>query len=943
MTTDGPPQFKHPAETTALFARYWGKADPALAAVAPGHHTILGHSLDVAACAYVLVDRHPVLKRQLSRCSGIPEDAVALTFAAVCAIHDVGKFDTRFQRKAPEIADAIRPESADSRATTSYDHGTEGFRQIDADDIASTTLAHRIGPAALPLLRAVCGHHGTFPSNDEPNAGWTTVKPSLRQEDARVRRLFIDSLLDFFVAQGANLPWPAVANGPLVQRLGGLCAIADWVGSNVAYFPYRPVPRDLARYWADACESASIACQQSGLIRATSIERTFDDLFPGYAPRDVQILTESLDLTGPALIVVEAEMGKGKTEAALSIAARYLGGGVADGITVALPTMATSNAMFTRVDALAAHMFPGAEVQLGLAHGRAPRNLRFQELVEHSLRAHDPDAAEASVMCARWLLNRKRILLAQIGVGTIDQALQAALVVRHQFVRMFGLSRNVVIIDEVHAYDAYMEVLLEHLLAWLGALGVPVVLLSATLPSDRRAALAAAWVGARPDQVTALDDLPVASSQPYPLVTVTTRTADADTSGTTRRLSLPAGAATSSRTVALERAFRRTEDVAHVEEVAERLVLAARAGARVVWIRNTVREAQRAYRAVIARAGGVEHQLFHARFRGCDRSQIEHAVLRDFGKTALAGGRVLIATQVVEQSLDLDFDELHTDLAPVDLLLQRAGRLHRHQRVRPNGFDQARLVVYVPLEEDAAALHFGPSQYVYDVGTLWIANRALRSRETISLPRDIRPLVEETYHPASRAALLPEGGPRLVAAEERRRLEIEGKRTKARRCGIPPTTADPDGGGALDDDDDAVQAFTRDGSSVTVLPFWWDGESARAVDATVDDAPWNVSAETPDAWRLVSVLVDQTLSIPARGDADGTPLESSVAWDLWKKRFRRFAEEGGLGRRVVPLPLKRDGDTHRGWLHMGGRRRRVQYTRAFGLLMPSEKDEEQQR
>jgi CRISPR-associated endonuclease/helicase Cas3 len=906
------------------------------------HHTVLGHSLDVAACAFVLVEHNLVLRAQLSRGSGIGETSVALTFASVCAIHDVGKLDTRFQRKAAIVADLIRPESARTPRIR-YDHGTEGFRQIEADEVMARTVAKRLGPVAIPLLRAVCGHHGTLPSADDPDPSRSSLDRSLRREDEAARQAFVDLILDFFTAQGAVLPWPDSINGALVQRLGGLCAVADWVGSNVEHFPYRPVPHDLDAYWTDACSHAVSACESAGLLRAPSASCGFSDLFPGYTPHNVQILTESLPLDVPALVIVEAEMGQGKTEAALAMAARYLGKRIVDGITVALPTMATSNAMFTRVEDWVGRLFPNTEVQLALAHGRARRQPRFQRLVQGGLHARDADAPEASVMCARWLLNRKRILLAQIGVGTIDQALQAALVVRHQFVRMFGLSRNVVVIDEVHAYDAYMEVLLEHLLAWLGALGVPVILLSATLPSERRAALARAWAGSGSSTSTAADDLGSARARPYPLVSVTTQAAGSEAVTNTLALSPPVGEAESSRRLFVEREIRDQEDNTYVDRIARRLISAAVAGARVVWIRNTVREAQRAYRAVAASAGSVEHLLFHARFRGSDRSAVEQAVLQRFGKAAQSGGRVLIATQVVEQSLDLDFDELHTDLAPIDLLLQRAGRLHRHRRARPPGFERRRIVVHVPSDKDAEALRFGPSLYVYDAGTLWIANRALRTRATLDLPDDIRSLIEETYHPASRSALLPLGGAKLVAAEQKRQDNLEAKRTKARHVCIPPTTADPDGGSALDDDDDAVQAFTRDGTSATVLPFWWDGEGGRALDARQEDAAWPIDAQASDAWRLASDLIDHTLSIPARSDVEGAPLDASTTWDRWKARFGRFAEDSGLGHRVVPLPLRRDGDTHKGWLYMDGRRRRVQYTKTLGLLMPSEKDEEQQR
>jgi hypothetical protein len=434
------------------------------------------------------------------------------------------------------------------------------------------------------------------------------------------------------------------------------------------------------------------------------------------------------------------------------------------------------------------------------------------------------------------------------------------------------------------------------------------------------------------------DDLETARTRPYPLVTVTTRAGTA---------TLSSNQVSPSRRLRVEYASRHPDDAANVAAVAARLLAAARAGARVVWIRNTVREAQRAFRAVSAGAHGVEHTLFHARFRGCDRRQVETAVLERFGKAAPPGGRVLIATQVVEQSLDLDFDELHTDLAPIDLVFQRSGRLHRHNRERPPDFGRPRLVVHGPSDADTAALRFGPSKFVYDAGTLWIAARALRSRDALDLPADIRPLVEETYHPTSRAELLALGGPELVVAEARREGVLEAKRTKAKQCCILPTAADPDGSPALDDDDDAVQAFTRDGMSATLLPFWWNEAGARSLDAADGSPVWPLDAARGDAWRLAGELLDQTLSLPARGDIEGLVTSAETpAWQAWRRQFLRFAEESGLGRRVVPIPMRRDtgqAERYKGWLRMGGKRRRVLYSRTLGLLMLSEQDEEQAR
>src|SRR5690606_12885055 len=207
-------------------------------------------------------------------------------------------------------------------------------------------------------------------------------------------------------------------------------------------------------------------------------------------------------------------------------------------------------------------------------------------------------------------------------------------------------------------------------------------------------------------------------------------------------------------------------------------------------------------------------------------------------------------------------DELHTDLAPIELMSQRAGRLHRHQPARLPGFEQPRSVVHTPSDAAVEKLRCGPSQYVYDVGTLWVANRAVRTRSTFQFPGDLRLLVEETYHPASRASLFS-SMPALVDAEEKRHHELEARRTNARRCCIPTTSAEPDGGRLLEDDDDAVQAFTRDGMSATLLPFVWKHGEAREIDAG-DSAPWNLDPSQSEAWRLTSDLLDQTLSLPSR-------------------------------------------------------------------------------
>jgi CRISPR-associated endonuclease/helicase Cas3 len=916
-----------------MLSRYWGKADPQVG----GHHTLLGHSLDVAATAYVLLDHHPVLRRRFAELlPGAPLDRLPTWLAGLCALHDLGKVDTRFQIKSAAVARTLRPGTA-ALAQAPYDHGVEGFRLVEqrseTDEELCAEFDRVLGDATLPLLRAVCGHHGSLPTSDEA-APRSLVPVALRREDASARAALVRVVASHFeMAAFAIDPNRSVDNA-LVTMLAGLCSVADWVGSDVEHFAYAQGRLEPASYWEVALHNAQVACERAGLLRAGVRGVPFDALFPGCRPRDVQVLTESLDLDEPALVVIEAAMGTGKTEAALALANRFMEHGLADGLVVALPTMATSNAMFERVEAAAGRMFVGGDVQLALAHGKASREPRFLRLTRRSLRAFDPDATEASVMCARWLLNRKRVLLAQVGVGTIDQALLASLAVRHHFVRLWGLSRSVVVIDEVHAYDAYMEVLLEHLLRWLGALRVPVVLLSATLPSERRTALVNAWQG-REAPSTAVEEFEQAARRAYPLVTVASRHGRVS-AHTLHDVSEPAAP---TKRLSLELVRTPVDDEMGDEAAVDRLVTAARAGARVVWIRSTVRLAQRSFRRLKKMADGIECVLFHARFRGCDRRVVEQRVLERFGKDAAPGGRVLIATQVVEQSLDLDFDELHTDLAPIDLVLQRAGRLHRHVRSRPEGFEEPRLVVHAPSRGDVDSLKFGPARHVYDAATLWLANHALKERTSIRLPHDIRELVEQTYHPVARSALLVAGGPTLVDREKARADQLTARRVKARRSCTAPSSAEADGGSTVSDDESTAEAFTRDGASVTLLPFWWDGEGARGLHQSEDAPHWALDVDAKDAWRLAGDLADQTLSMPARDETRGIlATGEAVVWDRWSERFARFALESGLGDRVVPLPMRRSADAHKGWLHVGGRNQRVLYSKLLGLSMPTERD-----
>ena len=208
--------------------------------------------------------------------------------------------------------------------------------------------------------------------------------------------------------------------------------------------------------------------------------------------RPVQRAAHQLTFTapGPGLLLIEAPMGEGKTEAALLAAEVVAAKTGAAGLFVGLPTQATTDQMFSRVtDWLRRAASPPT---VALAHGKARRNQAYRRLMPAGV-GMDEDAA--GLTASQWLAGRKRVLLTPVVVGTIDQLLLAGIASRHVALRFLGLTGKAVIIDEVHAYDAYMSVILGRALAWLGAARVPVILLSATLPAAARRSLLTSYAG----------------------------------------------------------------------------------------------------------------------------------------------------------------------------------------------------------------------------------------------------------------------------------------------------------------------------------------------------------------------------------------------------------------------------------------------------------------
>lgn len=678
--------------------------------------------LDVAAVAEALLEAEPPSTLYwAAQAFGLPEPAVTRWLAALVGLHDFGKAIPGFQCKWPEGEKQGRqaglPFTVRSQAMTDHSCATAA--------LLGELLQHGSGAehaCVRHVLQAISAHHGYAFGSTEIRDGRPLGEGA---EWLRARQAL-------FKAYWATLSPPgritiAELDMPAVTWLAGLTSVADWIGSNPEWFALGERHDRLDAYFADAQARAVRAMAAVGW---SSFRSLLDPPAPTaallgrmagrpgpLAPRPLQQEGDRLlaDAQGPTLLLVEAPMGEGKTELAFLAHLRLQAANQHRGLYVALPTQATGNALFERALTFLRAFAGDAPLDMQLVHGGAV----LDERVQH-LRGIFGVRGE-SVSASAWFSQRRRPLLSAYGVGTVDQALFAVLNVKHHFVRLWGLANRVVVLDEVHAYDTYTSELIETLLRWLKALGSSVVLMSATLPRARQAALLQAWG-------TPLQAVP---ELPYPRLLL------ADERGV-------AGATFASRPlppIHLTGVGEALEDLA-----ASALAHWAQGGCGAVIV-NTVDRAQQLYLRLRQQLGeGAELLLFHARFPADQRRQLERAVLARFGQRGERPAQaLLIATQVAEQSLDIDFDYMLTDLAPVDLILQRAGRLHRHQRARPQAHAKAFLSVAGLQADGLPDLKATAWQYVYDayiLGRTW----ALLSRESIlQLPQDIDRLVQAVY------------------------------------------------------------------------------------------------------------------------------------------------------------------------------------------------------
>lgn len=654
---------------------------------------------------------------------------------------------------------------------------------------------------------------------------------------------------------------------PSQVLLTGIVIVADWIASS-DLFPLRPVgeigePVEVEEVVA-ARESASRLARAweelalPGPWRAARLGGNLDAVLaarfgiPGATARPVQRVAVRVAAAQvrPGMVIVEAPMGEGKTEAALLAAEELAARSGAGGCFIALPTQATSDAMFTRalhwVRALP-QQADGDVPSVFLAHGKASLNDDFVGLCRSVRYTSVGDDTEPQDAVAHWWFSgRKKGVLASFVVGTIDQVLFAGLKSKHLMLRHLALAGKVVIIDEVHAYDVYMSQYLDRVLHWLGVYGVPVVLLSATLPVGRRGELLCAYEGATD----------AAQSTDYPVV-----------SGTHGAGQWAAEASPRGVEVQLEHLGDDLDTL--VALLRDRL----REGGCAVVIRNTVTRVQETAQRLEAELGTEHVTVNHSRFLSCDRARIDRGLLDRFGPPSAdrPAMHVVVASQVVEQSLDVDFDLVVTDLAPTDLVLQRTGRLHRHVRPRPEPV-RTPVCVLVGVEDwGAEPPRAQPgARRVYGEHTLLRAAALLgpAARRTISLPADISPLVQAAYGDDE---VCPTGwAAAAAAAHEADRERSRRRRASAQDFILGPSTRSSTligwvRAGVGDVDDDAAgSAQVREGEeSLEVVVVQTDGAGGfTTADWIERQAGQQIPTFGPISSDLVRTLAACTLRLP---------------------------------------------------------------------------------
>jgi CRISPR-associated endonuclease/helicase Cas3 len=738
-------------QSTAMF---WGKYDPL---VVPSAHPLTDHCLDVAI-TFLQLAQLPQLGRALRQtgCRLSDLDVHLSRLAVTAFLHDIGKCNWGFQAKKDPQARSTAGHVLEAAAFLWNDRVHARWPRAWQELLEEMSgWFEREDEALCEMLLAAISHHGRPVSENDYHA-WTDRSPErwwqphegvhpmrgIEELSSAVRRWFPVAFSGSAVRMRAT---PA-----LQQRFAGLVMLADWIGSDTQFFPYRQSAEEDRLTFAQAAAARALRAIGLEVPSARHVAGFFETF--GFPPSPLQaLLAESLaSADSSRLLLVESDTGSGKTEAALAWFLRLYTKHQVDGLYFALPTRVAARELYGRVCKTMEQAFPDATDRPGPVLLAAPGYVQVDglsaELVEPEGRIWEDDE-KARRRERLWAAERpKRFLAAPVAVGTLDQALLSTLKVKHSLLRSVCLDRHLLVVDEVHASETYMREVLQAVLQGHLARGGWAILLSATLGDAARAS----YFRMPPVPLQA------AVSRPYPAVT--TREAEISVARRSRRKGV---------SVTFQESL---EDAVLLPQLSRALA----ANARVLVVCNTVGRANALLRAVQTRDDIDPGWLFqingvtaphHGRFASEDREVMDAQVSALLGKKSASGPLLLIGTQTLEQSLDIDADWLVTDLCPMDVLLQRIGRLHRHERPsRPGTFENAQVLLRVPADVDlsgcirpdgrcAGPRGSGIGSVYADARILQRTLDVLRRQPSMVIPDDNRRLVELTTHPEALALL----------------------------------------------------------------------------------------------------------------------------------------------------------------------------------------------
>jgi CRISPR-associated endonuclease/helicase Cas3 len=724
-------------------------------------HPLLAHLADVAAVTEALLTR-TILRTRLASLIGWDDlsDVHVARLSALAALHDAGKVTQGFQNRAFDEdprSDHVTPAVSLFRE----ENRLEFFEALGVLSMLDWFPEQNVEEIVYHVLLSTWGHHGkpVPPQRPDPML-WETT--DVRSPTEGLRTL-ADANKRWFPNAFENEARPFPAAPSLQHAFNGLLTLADWIGSDETFFPFADTmeaPMERARSQAAAAvESLFLDPEPSraGLGDDAGFPQILEQ--PDWDPYPIQEAVRDVPVhANGGVTILESDTGSGKTEAALARFVRLFRAGAVDGLYFAVPTRTAATQLHDRVTTAVNRLFP--EDARPPVVQAVPGYIKADDVTATRLPDSFSVRWDEDVQHRGWAAeSSKRYLAAPIAVGTVDQVLLSALQASHAHMRGTALLRHLLVVDEVHASDAYMTRLMDRVLDQHLAAGGHALLMSATLGASARTHLTTNG-GEMPPQ----DE---AEATPYPLVTHV----DADR---TDPESMHAASSDGSKTV--EPVL--CDEANDPEAVAQRALDHAQNGARVLVIRNIVDDCIATQRALEDRMDDP-NLLFgvhgipaphHSRFAADDRQRLDDAIEDTFGPNTPGGGVVAVATQTVEQSLDLDADLMITDLCPMDVLLQRIGRLQRHSRTRPDGYETARCVVLTPDERDLTEAITDDGQGLkgpHGLGTVYGDLRVIEATWQVLTNRDIAPwhipednrtLVERATHPEPLRAVVQDGG-----------------------------------------------------------------------------------------------------------------------------------------------------------------------------------------